>query len=612
MTATPWARFDDLTTERALLFTRVASTLIAWKPDEVPGVLRDAQQATDQGSWAFGYVAYEAASGFDPALPVKGPVDGLPLAWFAICAAPDEVPVVLPPAVRGYRALPWTCDWNSDEHRSGVEAVRSRIAAGETYQTNLTTRMRSTVQGDLAELYADLAIGQRGAHNAYLDMGRFVLAGASPELFFEIRDGQLRMRPMKGTAGRGRTSAEDAVLVERLRTSAKERAENVMIVDLVRNDLSRIARTGSVRVTSLCRPERYETVHQLTSDVTADLRPHTDLADVFTALFPCGSVTGAPKAQTMEIIRDIEPAPRGVYCGAVGFLAPPGVAVRARFHVAIRTVLVDRTTGAATYGTGGGITWDSDPAAEYAELLAKARVLDARRDDFHLIETMRHEDDRGLVALDAHLERMLASAAYFGFAFELDAARRLLADRLIGAGHARVRLLAFRDGDLAVEIHPPPAPFDLPVRLAVDEEPIDSRTCWPHHKTSLRQPYTSRRERHPDADDVVLVNERGELTETTTANLAVRLNGRWSTPPLGGGCMPGIERRRLVELGILDERVLHPNDLAHADGLAVVNALWGWRPAALVSGCPAVGSAATGPAAVRRPSLRAALPGTRS
>jgi para-aminobenzoate synthetase/4-amino-4-deoxychorismate lyase len=262
-------------------------------------------------------------------------------------------------------------------------------------------------------------------------------------------------------------------------------------------------------------------------------------------------------------------------------VAPPGTPVRARFSVAIRTVVVDRAAGGAVYGTGGGITWGSDPAAEYAELLTKARVLDARPEDFHLIETMRHDAGRGVVSLDGHLDRMAASAAYFGFPFDAAAARGLLADRLAHPGDARVRLLCLRSGELVVEVGPLPEPADGPLVLVVDDEPIDSRECWPHHKTSRRDPYTSRRARHPWADEVVLVNERGEVTETSTANIAVRLDGRRWTPPLGDGCLPGVERRRLVADGVLAERVLTPADLRRADELALVNALRGRRPAVL-------------------------------
>ncbi|MDQ4119614.1 MAG: aminotransferase class IV, partial [Actinomycetota bacterium] len=299
------------------------------------------------------------------------------------------------------------------------------------------------------------------------------------------------------------------------------------------------------------------------------------------ALFPCGSVTGAPKRRTMQLIRDVEDGPRGVYCGAIGVVAPPGEAFRARFSVAIRTVVADRDRGTAVYGTGGGITWDSRPAAEYAELLAKAAVLHARPREFHLIETMRHEEGRGVRSLDAHLARVASSAAYFGFRFDGHAVREAVRSVVDDAGDARVRLLCRRDGTVEVELAAPPAPPDGPVRLAVDPQPVDSRTCWPYHKTSLRSPYDDRLARHPDAGDVVLVNERGEVTETCTANLAVHLDGRWWTPAADCGLLPGVERARLLASGALRERVLEPRHLAAADGLALVNSLRGWRSATL-------------------------------
>jgi para-aminobenzoate synthetase / 4-amino-4-deoxychorismate lyase len=563
-----------------LRFPGVEHVLVAREPGEVAGVLDRVEQVTTEGAWAFGFVSYEAAPGLDPILATREPLEGLPLAWFGVTGKPQDAAVLRPEPEP--RRGAWSPEWDARRHRTAVQEVRSRIAAGETYQCNLTTRLTSRMDADPRQLYRDLALAQRGAYNAYLDTGRFVIASASPELFFSMRGDRILMRPMKGTAARGRTVAEDEEIVARLRSSPKERAENVMIVDLVRNDLARLAVTGSVRVPRLLHAERFETVHQLTSDVTARLRPDVGLTDVFRALFPCGSVTGAPKARTMELIRDVEDSARGVYCGAIGVVAPPGAPFRARFSVAIRTVLVDRERATATYGTGGGITWGSRPAAEYAELLAKARVLDVHPQEFHLIETMRHDCGRGLHSLDSHLARVAESAAYFGFRFDADAVRAALAARLAEAGDARVRLRCFRDGTLDIDVEELPAPG--PVRLAIDPTPIDSTQCWPYHKTSLREPYTSRLARHPLADDVVLVNERGDVTESCTANLAVRLDGKWWTPPLDSGCLPGVERARLVAAGELRERPLRPDDLHRAEALALVNSLRGWRPAALEVG----------------------------
>jgi para-aminobenzoate synthetase/4-amino-4-deoxychorismate lyase len=578
-TTRPTARFDDLTTGSALRFPEAEQVLVAREPGDVAAVLDEVDRRTAAGMWAFGFVAYEAASGLDPTLTTREPVGGLPLAWFGLTTAPQHA-AALRPGSGGWPAGSWSPEWDEHRHRAAVQEVRSRIAAGETYQCNLTTRLTRAADGDPEELYRDLALAQRGTHNAYLDTGRFVVAGASPELFFELAGDRILMRPMKGTAARGRTAAEDERIVTRLRSSPKERAENVMIVDLVRNDLARIAADGSVTVPRLLHAERFATVHQLTSDVTARLRPDVGLSGIFRALFPCGSVTGAPKARTMALIRDIEHSPRGVYCGAVGVVAPPGAAFRARFSVAIRTVLVDRERGVATYGTGGGITWSSRPAEEYAEMLTKARVLATRPREFHLLETMRLEDGH-LRSLDAHLARVAASATYFGFGFDVAAVRATLDARLAGVRDARVRLRCYRDGTAGVDVEALPPPATSPVRLAVDPEPIDSAACWPHHKTSLREPYSSRLARHPGADDVLLVNERGEVTESCTANLAVRLDDRWWTPPLESGCLPGVGRALLVADGTLRERNLRPDDLADADELALVNSLRGWRPAVL-------------------------------
>jgi para-aminobenzoate synthetase/4-amino-4-deoxychorismate lyase len=574
----------------ALAFPASSDVLVARRPSEVVPVLTEVERATERGCWAFGYVAYEAAPGLDPRWRVvEPPGAGFPLVVFALSDSPRHVPVIVAPAGRSrdYTVGPWRRGWTEEGYRADVARVREHIAAGDTYQLNLTVRLHGQATGDLEQLYADLAWAQRGSFASYLDLGTQVIASASPELFFQW-DGAARLltRPMKGTAPRGRTSAEDAQQVDRLLGSEKERAENVMIVDLLRNDLGQIADVGSVRVPRLLTPERYESVWQLTSDVTADVRPGTGLVEVFRALFPSGSVTGAPKQRTMELISDLEAEPRGVYCGAIGVVAPPGHPYRARFNVAIRTVTVDRTTASAVYGTGGGITWGSEPDAEHRELLTKTLVLTEPHEEFALIETMAHVPDRGLRNLDRHLARLADSARYFGFRLDLPAARSRLGDAVRYAGPARVRLTLHRDGSLDVDVAPLPVPSRRPVRLTVDREPVDSRQRWLHHKTTRRSEYSARAARHPEADDVVLVNERDEVTETTIANLAVQLDGRWFTPPLTAGCLPGVERGRLLDQGRLAERVLTTADLDAADGLAVLSSLRGWRPAVLLGHTP--------------------------
>ena len=579
----PWARFDDLTVGEALLCPPPRRVLTAVRPDEVPGVLQEVHDATERGSWAFGYVAYEAAAGLDPQLPGGRTASGEPpLVWFGLCDEPARVdPVTVPPAPAPDRSS-WRPDWTDEEHARAVATVREHIAAGETYQCNVTDRLRTTAAGHPEDLYARLALAQRGAYNAYLDLGRHVVASASPELFFEWAGDEVRTRPMKGTAPRGRTTAEDARQIQLLRTSAKERAENLMIVDLLRNDLGRIAEVGSVRVDELFSLERYPTVWQLTSQVSARIQPGTGLLDLFRALFPCGSVTGAPKRSTMQLIDVLEPTPRGIYCGAVGLVAPPSARFRARFNVAIRTVVVDRTSGQAVYGAGGGITWGSEAAAERAELHAKAAVLAHDVAEHQLLETLAFRPGEGLRHLDRHLARMADSADWAGFRFDragvLAAVRRAVEPCTEAA---RVRILLSRAGQVEVDLVAMPPVDARPVRLALDDDPVDDADPWLQHKTTRRDVYLTRALRHPEADDVVLLNQRGEVTETTIGNLAVRLDGRWCTPPTTSGCLPGVERGRLLEQGVLHERVLHAADLPAAEDLAVVSSLRGWRSATL-------------------------------
>jgi para-aminobenzoate synthetase/4-amino-4-deoxychorismate lyase len=582
-----WARFDDLRAGAALLCPPPHRVLTATRSEDVAGVLQQVHDATAAGDWAYGYVSYEAASGLDPRLPGGSSPGQPPLVWFGLCDEPARTDPVTASAGSAVELTPWRPDWTAGQHASAVAAVREHIAAGETYQCNLTDRLRAGTTGDAQALYRRLALAQRGAYNAYLDVGRYVVASASPELFFEWVGDEVRTRPMKGTAPRGRTTDEDARASRALRASAKEQAENLMIVDLLRNDLGRVAEVGSVTVDELFALERYPTVWQLTSQIRARLRPDVGLLELFGALFPCGSVTGAPKQRTMQLIEELEPSPRGVYCGAVGLVAPPTAPFRARFSVAIRTAVVDRATGQAVYGAGGGITWDSDAARERAELHAKAAVLVHDPAEHRLVETLAFVPSVGLRSRDRHLARLADSAAYFGFAFDRDAVLEVVRHALAGRSEpARVRVLLDRAGDVSVEVGALPEPAGRRVRLVVDDDPVDSASPWLQHKTTRREPYVSRALRHPEADDVVLVNDRGELTETTIANLAVRLDGRWWTPPTTSGCLPGVERARLLDAGRLHERVLRVEDLAAAERLAVLNSLRGWREAELLSHAP--------------------------
>jgi len=586
------ARFDDLLpgAERAFRLAEPVGVIEARHAGEVPGAIEAAEAAASRGLWAAGFLAYEAAPGLDAELAVRvrppdDPFAEMPLAWFALFERKEDAPSLEPapsepPNVTG---SPWRPSVDRPTYDAAIERIRGLIGAGHAYQVNHTIRLRATIRGDARGLYRDLSLAQRGGYAAYLDLGRFRVASASPELFFRVDGERIRTRPMKGTAPRGRWPAEDEEAAARLLDSAKDRAENAMIVDLLRNDLGRISRPGSVEVQRMFEAERYETVWQLTSTIEGDLRSGVTLVDAFRALFPSGSVTGAPKVRTMRIIADLEDSARGPYCGAIGYLAPPGSGEpRANFNVAIRTVVLDTRTQIAEYGVGGGITHDSSASAEYEEVVAKARLLREVRPAFELFETVAHLPAEGSRHLPEHLDRMGSSAAYFGFRFDPEAAAALLKEAVAdAAGPSLVRLTLSRDGALGADVRELPS-ADQVVRVALDDEPVESDDVWLYHKTSRRAPYDRRRHKRPDVDDVLLVNDRGEVTESTIANLAVELDGAWVTPPLGSGLLPGTYRTVLLREGALSERAIAVEELEHATGIALVSSARGWRPATLV------------------------------
>ena len=579
------ARFDDLTpgAERSFRFEEPVAVLEARRPEEVPGVLDAAEAAARRGLWAAGFVAYEAAPGVNPDLEVRSrsggePFGELPLAWFGLFDRREDARALEPPAEAPAAGGAWQPSVSREAYDEAIGQIRERIAAGDTYQVNHTIRLRATVSGDECDLYRDLALAQRGGYAAYLDTGRYRVLSASPELFFRLDGDRATTRPMKGTAPRGRWLEEDDAIVERLLASAKDRAENAMIVDLLRNDLGRISEVGSVTWEDLFHAERYETVWQLTSTISSHLRKGVGLAEVFRALFPSGSVTGAPKVATMRIIAELETFPRGVYCGAIGYLAPDGWGEpRANFNVAIRTVVVDSETRLAEYGVGGGVTHGSSAAGEYEEILAKARVLTTSRPAFELFETLRYGPDTGFAHLPEHLARLSSSARYFGFRVDEAAAVAALGAAIEGRGAVRVRLTLRRDGTLTTEARDLPPPSERPLRLALDEEPVDPSDVFLFHKTTHRATYEQRRSRHPDTDDVLLVNTRGEVTESTIANLAVLLDGEWVTPPRDAGLLAGTYREILLREGRLSECTVTVEDLRRAEAVALVSSVRGWR-----------------------------------
>lgn len=542
------------------------SVLCARRVDEVAGVLQEVERETTAGRVAVGFVSYDAAPAFDPAL-IAHRDESLPLAWFSIHAAatpaePLETGDTTSPA------LDWRSDLSAPAYSAALDRIRAWIAAGDTYQVNFTFPMRARFGDDIQALFDALVAAQQTDYGWCIDAGDFAVLSVSPELFFRLDENEIVCKPMKGTAPRGLSCDDDDNCARILRESAKERAENVMIVDMVRNDLGRIAETGSVRVASLFDAERLDTCWQMTS--TVDARTQASLVDIFRALFPSASVTGAPKIRTMQIISELESAPRGVYCGAIGMVGPGR---HAEFSVGIRTVIVDRRVREATYHVGSGVTWDSAPHAEFDECRLKAAVLTHRRPAFELLESLRW--DKGYWLLDRHVERAARSAAYFGFSFDETKIRSALArfgEDL--STPSKVRLTVSRAGRILIDAAPLGEVSTWNVALA--SEPVDVSDVFLYHKTTHRAVYDRAHALCPEADDVLLWNERRELTESTRANIALRMGEEWFTPPLASGLLGGVFREQLLAEETLRERVLTVSDLDAADEIRLLNSVRGW------------------------------------
>jgi para-aminobenzoate synthetase/4-amino-4-deoxychorismate lyase len=520
----------------------------------VPQALAAIEAALAQGHHVAGWLGYELGYALERRLARHVPG---PLLQLGVFGPPSsEAPPVLGRAYAG----PLRPEWDETGYASRFTQVKDYIAAGDIYQANLSFRARFAFAGEPRVLYEQLRAQSGAAHCAYVDIfseeGGWQILSLSPELFFDLEaDGQITVRPMKGTHPRqlGARSGDDQAARAALAASEKDRAENLMIVDLIRNDLSRIAAPGSVEASGLFEVETYPTLHAMVSTVTARKRKDAGVTDILRALFPCGSVTGAPKIRAMEILRELESSPRGAYCGAIGHFAPDG---SARFNVAIRTLTVRGDEG--ELGIGGGVVQDSRAGSEYDECLLKARFFEAGRKPLELIETLRHEN--GFVGLYSHLARMEASARVFGLAFDRDAATGALEKAVAGRqGALRVRLTLNEMGAHAATAHD--LPFNPPHwTYAISPERTDSRDLFLRHKTNWRELYENEMQRL-GTDEVIFVNERGEITEGARSNVFVMRSNFLLTPPVSAGLLNGCLRAELIAQGKTREATLFPDDL---------------------------------------------------
>ena len=561
----------------ARLYTAPVGIVTAYTPQEVAPALERLRQARRDGLHAAGLIAYEAGAALEPNVPAAA-IDG-PLLWFGLFQDYRTLAVdaMLPdPAGAWIGALQPELD--EARHAAQFAEVKALIAAGDLYQVNLSFRAAAKVAGDPLALYAGLRARSRAGWGAVVATGETTILSLSPEMFFALDAGRLTAKPMKGTARREGDAAADARAAQGLRDDPKQRAENLMIVDLMRNDLSRVARPGSVAVPLLFAVEPYPTVHQMVSTVTADLAEGRDAVDVLTALFPCGSITGAPKIRAMQAIADIEDSARGLYTGAIGRLDADGDAM---FNVAIRTLTWPRGSDHVTLGIGSGIVADSVAADEWDECLAKAAFLTSGQRDFDLMETMAFDPLEGIQHLEAHLARMKASALALGFTFNRHDARNELQAATFRLRDARrIRLLLARSGAVVVEVGPRPAPFESTVAVRVVPLPVSQDDLRLRHKTSARGFYDAARAA-AGTPEILFETPDGYLTEGSYTNLFVARGDKLVTPPLAEGLLPGILRSHLIETGRAVEGRLTRDDLR--EGFLLGNALRGLFRAEMVA-----------------------------
>ena len=533
---------------------------------EVADLLAQVESYQEQGYYVVGYVSYEAAPAFEEKLAVhKAPLLAEYLLYFTVHDRVETSPIPLT-----YEEVDLPSKWqevtSAEEYEKAISQIHHHLRQGDTYQVNYTVQLKQDLSANPFAIYNRMVVEQEAGYNAYVEHDEMAVISMSPELFFEQNDRELTTRPMKGTTKRGLTDQEDLAQASWLEQDPKNRSENMMIVDLLRNDMNRISEVGSEHVERLCQVEQYSTVWQMTSTIKSQLRPDVDLVEIFRSLFPCGSITGAPKIATMEIIKDLEPQPRGVYCGTIGLLLPNG---RRIFNVAIRTIQLHQ--GKAIYGVGGGITWDSTWESEYREVHQKAAVLYRKQPRFQLITTGKISQKQ-LLFEDQHLERLTKASRYFAYPFDSENLRQKIGKECQACdSHQdyRLRIILRKSGGMEVsrQLLAPLSPSFCKAKLCLQE--ADLNQAFTYFKTTNR-PHLSLGEQ-----EIIYHNATGELLETSIGNLVLKINGKLYTPPTSLGILPGIYRQHLLERGLVDEKVLTLKDLAQAEAIYGCNAVRG-------------------------------------
>jgi para-aminobenzoate synthetase/4-amino-4-deoxychorismate lyase len=562
---------------KPLLFTSPYKIITAGKIEEVVPCLELIHQAVKEGYYAAGFLSYESAPAFDTAFYAKTSSE-MPLLWFGLFFQPSHEEIK---SIDSYSVTKWKPSVNEAEYREAIRSIKNVIQRGETYQVNYTIRLNSCFKGDAFAFFKKLKKAQSSNYCAYINTGTHHILSASPELFFHMNEDEIITRPMKGTIKRGYTFLEDEEHAKWLYHSKKNRAENVMIVDMLRNDLSVIAAPGTVEAIKLFEIEKYPTVYQMTSTVRAKLSKETKVPDIFKALFPAASITGAPKAGTMKVIEEFETQPRGIYCGAIGYITPSNEAV---FNVPIRTVVIEQKTGKAVCGVGGGITSNSTANEEFDEVIAKAKFLQEDAKDFQLIETILLENGEYFL-LEEHLIRLKNSACYFDFFFAHETIVGCLTDhaKRNNNGKYKLRLLLNKKGEVSADCQPVQSSTFLKKVLLADKS-VDKNNPFLYHKTTERSVYSAFQRKQPEnIFDTLLWNEEKELTEFTNGNLVLEINGQFLTPFVNSGLLAGTFRDRLIRDKIIFEKKLTRADIKSGDKIWFINSVRKWVQVQLIN-----------------------------
>ncbi|ORO54617.1 aminodeoxychorismate synthase, component I [Streptococcus oralis subsp. oralis] len=547
-------------------FTQPIKELKTRDLSEVADLLAQVESYQEQGYYVVGYISYEAALAFEKKLAVhKAPLLAEYLLYFTVHDRVETSPI---PLTYEEVDLPskWQEETSAENYEKAIAQIHHHLRQGDTYQVNYTVQLKQDLSVDPFATYNRMVVEQEAGYNAYVEHDEMAVISMSPELFFEQNDRELMTRPMKGTTQRGVTDQEDLAQASWLEQDPKNRSENMMIVDLLRNDMNRISEVGSEHVERLCQVEQYSTVWQMTSTIKSQLRPDVDLVEIFRSLFPCGSITGAPKIATMEIIKNLEPQPRGVYCGTIGLLLPNG---RRIFNVAIRTIQLHQ--GKAIYGVGGGITWDSTWESEYREVHQKAAVLYRKQARFQLITTGKISQKQ-LQFEDQHLERLTKASRYFSYPFDPEELRQKIEEECQACdSHQdyRLRITLSKSGEMELsrQILSPLSPSFCKAKLCLQE--ADLQQAFTYFKTTHR-PHLSL-----GKQESIYHNAAGELLETSIGNLVLKIAGKLYTPPTSLGILPGIYRQHLLETGQVKEKIMTLEDLNQAEAIYGCNAVRG-------------------------------------